>query len=116
VHIGLVPSSACVASNRGVRSLREMPKGPCSIQGLQAGKAGRVNANELSMMPRHDDSRRWVAPAGDRDWPLEYGRRRLGIGRQSGVHRRPRGAESTLPGRVSLMRNVTIPMESRWYF
>ncbi len=44
---------------------------------------------------------------------MESGRRRLGIVRQPGVHRRPRGSEGTLPGRVSLMRNVATPMRSR---
>ncbi len=50
---------------------------------------------------------------GDRGWPLESGRRRLGIVCQPGAHRRPRGTEGTLPGRVSLMRNVATPMTVR---
>jgi len=53
---------------------------------------------------------------GDRGWPLESGRRRLGIVCQPGAHRRPRGTEGTLPGRVSLMRNVATPMRSRRRF
>ena len=53
---------------------------------------------------------------GDRGWPLKSGRRRLGIVRQPGVHRRPRGPEGTLPGRSSLMRNVTTPMRSKRLF
>jgi hypothetical protein len=35
---GPVPTSACVAGNRGVRSLRPRPKGPRPIRGLQAGE------------------------------------------------------------------------------
>jgi len=109
---GPVPASACVAGNRGVRSLRPRPKGLVPSEGYRLGKTGRVDANESSMMPRQANSRRWVAPAGGRDWPQESGRRRLDRARRSGAHRRPRGSEDTQPGRISLMRNTTTPMRS----
>ena len=61
---GPVPTLACVAGNGGVRSIRGNAQGhPLHPGATGKGKAGRVNASELSLMPRHRNPRRWdVAP------------------------------------------------------
>jgi hypothetical protein len=58
------------------------------------------------------EPRRWDVAAGWRDRPQQGGRRRLDNSCQPGEHRRPWNIGSTHPGRVSIQRNVVIPMGS----
>ncbi len=109
---GLSPPRRASRVTAGCEARGQGPRTLVPSEGYRLGKSGRVNANESSMMPRQASSRRWVAPAGGRDWPQQSGRRRLDRARRSGAHRRPRGSEDTQPGRSSLMRNTTTPMRS----
>jgi hypothetical protein len=61
---GPVPTLTCFAGNGGVRSIRGNAQGrPLHPGATGKGKAGRVNASELSLMPRHRNPRGWdVAP------------------------------------------------------
>ena len=55
-----VPALTCVAGNGGVRSIRGEAQGcPFHPGATGEGKAGRVSASELSLMPRHRNPRRW---------------------------------------------------------
>jgi RNA-directed DNA polymerase len=57
---GSVPTLTCVAGNGGVRSIRGNAQGrPLHPGATGKGKAGRVNASELSLMPRNRSPRRW---------------------------------------------------------
>jgi hypothetical protein len=97
---------------RGVK-LGEKPKGLLFHPGATGeGKAGRVNIREPLMMPRDKKPRlvgRYVGVQG-----LAAVKRRAAVGEACRLrgHRCPRGIEGTLPGRVSCVRNVTIPLGS----
>ena len=86
---GPVPTLACVAGNGGVRSIRGNAQGrPLHPGATGKGKAGRVNASELSLMPRHRNPRRWdVAPRAG--LAAEKRQRRPVTRSRSCEHRRP---------------------------
>ena len=75
---GLSPPRRASRVTAGCEARGQGPRTLVPSEGYRLGKSGRVNANESSMMPRQASSRRWVAPAGGRDWPQQSGRRRLG--------------------------------------
>ncbi len=57
---GSVPTLTCVADNGAVRSIRGNAQGlPLHPGATGKGKAGRVNASELLLMPRNRSPRRW---------------------------------------------------------
>lgn len=88
VH-GSVPTLTCVAGNGGVRSIRGDAQGcPLHPGTTGKGKTGRVNASELSLMPRNRNPRRWNAVLGV---GLAAGKRlrRLVTRNQSWEHRCP---------------------------
>jgi group II intron reverse transcriptase/maturase len=86
---GPVPTLACVAGNGGVRSIRGNAQGrPLHPGATGKGKAGRVNASELSLMPRNRNRRRWdVAPRVG--LAAEMRQRRPVTRSRSCEHRRP---------------------------
>ena len=86
---GPVPTLACVAGNGGVRSIRGNAQGrPLHPGATGKGKAGRVNASELSLMPRNRNPRRWdVAPRAG--LAAEMRQRRPVTRSRSCEHRRP---------------------------
>jgi hypothetical protein len=74
---------------------------------------GRVKNLNLRLMSRYGQLRRWDAGAGQKDWPLGSGRRRLGSPPSREEHRRPRDTGGTHPGRSSCVRNAVTPVEVR---
>ncbi len=64
------------------------------------------------LMPRDKSLRVVVVGPGFRDFVVAMRRVAVGEAFRSCGHRSPRGIEGTLPGRVSCVRNVTIPLES----
>src|ERR1019366_8840379 len=64
-------------------------------------------------MPRDKSPRMVVAGPGFRDFAVVMRRAAVGEAFRPCWHRSPRGIEGTLPGRVSCVRNVTIPSRSR---
>lgn len=50
--------------------------------------------------------------SGGKDWSLESAGADRKTPSRSGEHRRPRGIGGTRPGRISLVWNVTTPLES----
>lgn len=109
---GSVPTLTCVAGDGGVRSIRGEAQGrPLHPGATGEGKTGRVSASEFSLMPRHRNPRRWdAAPRAGR----AAGRRQRRLVTRSQPCRTPspRGTESTLPGRISTVWNVTTPSGS----
>jgi hypothetical protein len=89
------------------------PEGARSIRGLQAkGKTGRVNVSE----PLFDASSSEAPPmgcgSGVRTGRCEAAGADWWDPNPVGGHRRSRGIGGALPGRVSLVWNVTIPLGS----
>jgi hypothetical protein len=113
VSVDLSPAWCASLVTAGCEAQVIRPKGSRSIREPQAaGKAGRVNASEPLMMPRHRKPRGWDAAAGPRTRRWEAaGADRKTLSR-SGGHRRPRGIGGTQPGRISLVRNMTTPLGS----
>ncbi|MBV9024922.1 MAG: transposase [Streptomycetaceae bacterium] len=111
---GPVPASACVVSNRGVRSLGKRPRTLVPSKGHRQGEGRTGEEIEPSTMPRQLHSRSMGCTSGRigaSRWKAAGADLRQSSG--SGVHHRSRGTEGTQPGRISHMRNVTTPTGSR---
>jgi hypothetical protein len=107
-----VPASACVVSNRGVRSPKKRPRVSVPSGGYRQGKTEWVNASKASLMPRYDQGL-WMGCVKGRTG-LAVGKRRVPVDEPVSAGRAPlpRGTEDTRAGRVLHVRNVTIPLES----
>jgi hypothetical protein len=89
------------------------PEGSWPIQELLAkGKTGRVNASEPLLMPRHRKPADGSEGAGV-GHAAEKRRTLTGRPDTGQRHRLPRGIGGTLPGRVLIVWNVTIPLGVR---
>lgn len=110
---GPVPASACVVSNRGVRSPRNGPRAPVPSRSYRLGKTERVNESESLMMPRYD-SGSWVECVKGRT-ELAVAKRQVPTNDPVLVGRAPllRGIEGTQTGRILHVWNVETPLESR---
>ncbi len=96
-----------------MRSSGESPRAPVPSGGHRRGEDRTGELLEPSLMARQSRaSYGWMVVAGCRDAPLRSGRRGLVIVASPGEHRRPRGIEGALPGRVLCVRNVETPSGS----
>lgn len=117
-----VPTPARVTGNGEVRSQGQTPKvRPNHLDKPGKGKAGRVNESEPLMRRRHSRSpSEMMLAVASGDIGLVHSILLLewqGHGSPTSVSGtpRPRRTKGTHPSRISLLRNVEIPMRSGWW-